>query len=275
MSSIRSIAPRLFFSALVISLIGLMITGTGRSQNDSKANSEHQDAAVPFLGRDMWTQTQQKEKSERPTYEQAEATEFIEKNLRQTVESSQMRETELPGRNAEGLRDQVRKTGKDAGLYTIGEIAEVPGHPSEPPGTVITKESDAVVIGSLTEKHSLLTDHEKDVFTEYQISVSEVLKNDRGIQLPRTIYFVRPGGSISFEGHLIYHTFGEMKPLKTGRQYLLFLKRIPGLDDAFEGASFTMDAGALRACDGVEEFPEGVSFPEARKNILAAVEEGK
>ncbi|MGH9764500.1 MAG: hypothetical protein ACREDR_33340 [Blastocatellia bacterium] len=250
MSSIRSIALRVFFSALVISVIALMITRTGKSQDN---------------------------KRERQTVRPVEATPYAEKNSRQTVESSHMPEPNSRGANRESLLDQVRKSGEDVGMLSYPMPAEVPGHPSDPPGSLMTKESDLVVVGTVTEKHSLLTDHQTDVFTEHQIVVGEVLKNDAvyPVEPGSTIYFARTGGSISFEGHLISHMYrGGVKPIEKGANYLLFLKRFPDLSDSYQGRAFLVEDGGLKACDGLKEFDENFPLSEARKNILVAAKTG-
>ncbi|MGH9763923.1 MAG: hypothetical protein ACREDR_32420 [Blastocatellia bacterium] len=89
MSNLRSIAQRVFLSALVISVIALMITRTGRSQGNKK------------------------ETQARQTPEQMEATPFVEKNPRQTVESSHMSEFDPGVGEPRSSVDQVRRTGQD------------------------------------------------------------------------------------------------------------------------------------------------------------------
>ncbi|MGH9827951.1 MAG: hypothetical protein ACREDR_32425 [Blastocatellia bacterium] len=134
-----------------------------------------------------------------------------------------------------------------------------------------------MLVGTVEDKHSFLTDHETDVFTEHQISVSEVLKSDlqNPVEPGSTVYAVEAGGSISFEGHLIFHTYyGGVKPLQKGQNYLLFLKRFPDLTDAYKGRAFLVEDGKLTACDWLKEFDEGFPLSEARKNITAAAKAG-
>jgi len=253
MLDLRAIAPRIFLPAVIFLLAGLLITRTGRSQEEKK------------------------EKGTRQSIEQMEATPFAEKNQRQAMEASRMPEVEMAGRHQATLPDQVRRTGKDAGVYSYPMPAEVPGHPSDPPGSLITQESDIVIVGTVTGKQSFLTEHQTDVFTEYSVTVSEVLKNDaeNSAQPMSTLYFARAGGSISFEGHLIYHTFGGgVRPLQIGATCLLFLKHLPDMSDAYRGRAFLIENGALKACDGLKEFDEGFPLSEARKNIVAAAKPG-
>jgi hypothetical protein len=253
MSDVRSIASRVPLSTVILLVVGLLAAQTGRSH-----------------------QIEQK-KGERQSVEQMEATPFTEKNARQAIEGSQMPETRMGSGQQRTLPELVRETGKDAGLSTYPMPAEIPGHPSDPPGTLITQESDIVVIGTVTEKQSFLTEHQTDVFTEHALTVSEVLKNDAGhsVQPGSTVYVARTGGSISFEGHLIYHMIGgRVKPLKVGATYLLFLKRLSDLSDSYTGRAFQVENYGLEAWDGLKEFDDGFPLSEARKNIIVAAKAG-
>ncbi|MEK6301190.1 MAG: hypothetical protein AABO41_10750 [Acidobacteriota bacterium] len=89
--------------------------------------------------------------------------------------------------------------------------------------------ADAVVIGRVKSSSSQMTESEDFVFTDYEVTVDEVLKDyasDRII--PRTeIVVTRPGGRIQIEGKVVETVDVSFKPLIEGGRHLLFLHRIP------------------------------------------------
>lgn len=89
--------------------------------------------------------------------------------------------------------------------------------------------ADAVVIGGLAEKSSQLTDDGEFVFTDYDLSIEDVLKDNvfshlmPGVNLTLT----QPGGRVLLNGRLIEAVDASFQPLLVGHRYLLFLKFIP------------------------------------------------
>ena len=90
-------------------------------------------------------------------------------------------------------------------------------------------DADAVVIGRVKDKSSQMTESEDFVFTDYEVTVDEVLKDytaDRII--PQTeIVVTRPGGRIQIGGRIVEAVDVCFKPLSEEKRYLLFLHRIP------------------------------------------------
>jgi hypothetical protein len=107
--------------------------------------------------------------------------------------------------------------------------------PNEPPFDLhrvlqeMAAVSSAVFIGTVTKKTSQLTEDENYVFTDYEISVEPVLKDDSANPIGKEgrITFTRPGGTVSLDGHLIWAVDDDFLPLRQGLEYLLFLKSIP------------------------------------------------
>lgn len=89
--------------------------------------------------------------------------------------------------------------------------------------------SDAVVIATVTAKQSQLTTDEKYVFTDYEVTVKEVLKDNTAshVSASDTLTVTRPGGKVLLGDRLITVVDEGVKPLKVGDEYLLFLKFIP------------------------------------------------
>ena len=107
--------------------------------------------------------------------------------------------------------------------------------PNEPPfdlHNVLQKmamDSSAVIVGTVEKKASQLTEDENYVFTDYEIAVEHVLKDDNSnpIRKQGRITLSRSGGSVLLDGHLIWATDDDFLPLQQGLKYLLFLKSIP------------------------------------------------
>lgn len=88
--------------------------------------------------------------------------------------------------------------------------------------------SDAVIIGNVKSKSSQLTEDGTNIFTEYEVTIEEVLKNNAGTLEPHnTVTVVRGGGAVSVNGHIIRVTYAASLPLKVQGRYLLFLSYIP------------------------------------------------
>ncbi|HKS26309.1 MAG TPA: hypothetical protein VJS44_00755 [Pyrinomonadaceae bacterium] len=89
-------------------------------------------------------------------------------------------------------------------------------------------QSDAVIVGVVSEATAELTEDESSVYSEFTIDINEVLKNDnQGPLSPNTSIIVdRPGGRVKYgTGHIsLFWLQGFGMPRK-GRQYVLFIKR--------------------------------------------------
>lgn len=89
-----------------------------------------------------------------------------------------------------------------------------------------TSESDVVVVGEVQGRQSYLSNDKSGVYTEFSVSVSEVLKGDPAqINQGVTITASRAGGVVRYpDGHKrLYLVSGGGLPLDGG-QYVLFLK---------------------------------------------------
>lgn len=90
-----------------------------------------------------------------------------------------------------------------------------------------TDESDLIVVGEVHDRQSYLSNDKSGVYTEFSISISEVLKGDSAlISQGHTITASRAGGVVQYRGghKRLYLVSGEGLPLDGG-QYVLFLKR--------------------------------------------------
>jgi hypothetical protein len=106
--------------------------------------------------------------------------------------------------------------------------------------------ADAVVVGTVTNKSSQLTEDEDYVFTDYEMSVGEVLKDNPAapIRTNNRITVTRPGGTILLNGRVVEAIDEAFQPLRKKGQYLVFLRFIPstgGYQALNSKASFQID----------------------------------
>ena len=94
----------------------------------------------------------------------------------------------------------------------------------------VAANSDLVVIATPLSKTSQLTEDASFVFTDYDLSVDEVLKNNTLVQPHSVITVTRPGGKILLEGRVISARDRSFKSLRAGGHYLLFLRYLPTTD---------------------------------------------
>lgn len=89
--------------------------------------------------------------------------------------------------------------------------------------------ADAIVIGVVTDKSSQLTEEGDFVFTDYEVSIEDVVKDNVFAHLMPNISvtLTRPGGKVQLRGHIIEAEDASFKPLVIGGRYTLFLKFIP------------------------------------------------
>ncbi len=127
----------------------------------------------------------------------------------------------------------------------------------------LTRASDAVVRGRVTSKVSQITEDDAFIFTDYDITVTEVLKNNAitPIEMGSTITVTRPGGKVLVNGIIVKATDKSSEALSSnGNDVVLFLQFIPetGAYRATQDTgSFELDDSSLRPLTK-SQFPPGV-----------------
>lgn len=123
--------------------------------------------------------------------------------------------------------------------------------------------SDAVIRGIVINRASYITEDEGFILTDYDILVSEVLKDNMtdSIPLGARITFVNPGGKVVLDGIIVSASDDAFSPLPRGnKDVVLFMKFISesGSYKATRlGGSFELEGSSLRPLTK-ERFPEGV-----------------
>jgi hypothetical protein len=89
--------------------------------------------------------------------------------------------------------------------------------------------TDAVIIGVVKSKSSNLIETGTFVFTDYEITVEEILKNNdlAPIRQGGEITVPRLGGKVVLRGHVVQAVDEGMAPLAIGERYLFYLKYEP------------------------------------------------
>jgi hypothetical protein len=92
----------------------------------------------------------------------------------------------------------------------------------------IAEKSNLVVIATVSEQKSFLTAEGTFVFTDYSMTVDQVIKNNlpRPISVSSQLIVTRPGGTIRLNGHVVHAVDESLDPFQLGKRYLLFLEYI-------------------------------------------------
>lgn len=90
-------------------------------------------------------------------------------------------------------------------------------------------DSDAILVGEVKGKSAQLTEYGEFAFTDYEVVVEDILKNNNAapLQPANNIIVTRPGGLIELNGKVIRAIDESFKPFEVGESVLLFLKFIP------------------------------------------------
>ena len=132
------------------------------------------------------------------------------------------------------LRDLDQSSGSASKGFTIlPGTPELSVRPSDSASGEMVRDlaarADAVVLGLVTDKVSQLTEDGDFIFTDYQLTVEQVLKNNEagGLRPQSIITVTRPGGKVLLDGQVIEIRDRSFKSFALGGRYLLFLKRVP------------------------------------------------
>lgn len=128
----------------------------------------------------------------------------------------------------------------------------------------ISCKADAVVVGTVTGKSTQITEEGTFTFTEYQFSVSEILKNNylHAININDELTIIRGGGALRIDGKLITAIDYSEFPLEKNGKYLLYLNFIPetnsyrSLEPTIADTSFRFSRRQVKQVSGFP-FPFG------------------
>lgn len=179
----------------------------------------------------------------------------------------------------EKLTDLIKQKGDNSNELSITIMPGMPelslsGQVSTPEAFLknLAAESDAIVVGSITDKSSQLTENGTFIFTDYDVVVEDVLKNSNAnnIQPHSNIVVTRPGGRILLQGRPITARDKNFKPFVIGGRYLLFLKYIPATN-AYHAVS---DKGSFEIVNSrVELLTEAPDAMQVNKDAASFIDD--
>lgn len=119
----------------------------------------------------------------------------------------------------------------------------------------ITCAAEAIIVGTIKSSVSQITAGEDFLFTDYELVVEEVIKNNtpRVIDQESDVSITRPGGAVLINNKRITAIDESFLPLRKGKRYLLFLRYLPETE-SFEsiesGESYEVNKSDLRLLKG-------------------------
>lgn len=142
----------------------------------------------------------------------------------------------------------------------------------------LVRTSDAVIHGRATRRISQITEDDSFVFTDYDVVLTEVLKDnsDKPLTITSTVTVTRPGGKIVVNGIIVKAYDRGFEPLPLDRPVLLFLRYIPetgAYRSTRDAGTFEVDGSSIRPLAKAAYPPgvlrDGVSSLQAVRAISA------
>ena len=142
----------------------------------------------------------------------------------------------------------------------------------------LTCRASAVVMGTVISKTSQLIDEGTFTFTDYELNVTEILKNNptAPIEPNGRLTYTSPGGAVELNGRTIGAVDYHSEPLQVGEQYLLYVNFIPdtgsykGFSDAVNGDTFALRDGVITQLSK-KALPLGTKRTTEATGFMAAV----
>jgi hypothetical protein len=194
---------------------------------------------------------------------------------------------QLKGRKrGQSLRQHIRIEELPAGVEPLPFSWHIWGRVPALP----VEQSNAVVLGKVTDRHAVLTDDKLGIYSEFTIKISEIFKDDlSGFFIDQVITASRPGGAVRFpSGKTQKYTVSLLGYPQQDKVYVLFLKR----DEVGDYSIFTgyeVNGSLVQPLDGRRNLSKnepdlqfgiyrGVSlesFRNALQKAIQQVEEGR
>jgi len=150
------------------------------------------------------------------------------------------------------------------------------GKPSDPRGIPVSI-STAVVVGTVLSGKCFVTKDHTFVYTDYQVKVDQVLKQDAGANLPvgGELVAAREGGAVHFpSGHVTNFLTARHGLPEVGSQYILFLWRsLPSLPEyeIILDAGYQIRSGRVYPLDDLNSPYAGVDLTVFMDEVQRAI----
>jgi hypothetical protein len=162
-------------------------------------------------------------------------------------------------RHSRGKRNNLRfANSKDSERFRITERAESswggPPFDVPPESALPASESEAVVIGEVTDAKAYLSEDKTNIYSEFTVNINEVLKdNSSALLTPGTsIDAERYGGAVRFPSGKVIKRGANGKPFpRVGRRYLFFLNYNNEGQDFSIITAYELRAGRVFPLDGL------------------------
>ena len=156
----------------------------------------------------------------------------------------------LPPQPRSTLSGQIARSGHQYSPPVVGgEVTdESPAELALP-----TYDSDAVIVGTITSAAAYLSEDKTNVYSEFALQVSQVLKSPpSGLDPEVALLILRPGGGVRFpSGNVKYFLVSGRGLPHVNKRYLLFLK-YDSLDQSFYIVTgYELSGGKVRPLDSV------------------------
>lgn len=118
----------------------------------------------------------------------------------------------------------------------------------------LAAEKDTVLIGGIIDAHAHLNSTKQHVYTEYQVRVEQVLKNEGdGLSTGKEIVASRWGGEIQFlDGEVRQYWVRKLGMPEIGRRYLFFLERQKDGGDFYIWTAFRFNSDSITVIDDLD-----------------------
>jgi len=177
----------------------------------------------------------------------------------------------------QNLREAARESTGD--LYVTAEVGYKFVVINPPPLPVLLNrmacDADAVVVGTIKSKASQLTEDEAFIFTEHQMTVEEVLKDNAAAPIRKgsNIKVARMGGTVRLDDKNVTYLHKEFKPLTVANRYLLFLQFVSDKNSytasESQGSFLLLGNEAITLTE--EQLPESLAREKNATSLITGV----
>lgn len=161
---------------------------------------------------------------------------------------------QLKGRKrGQSLRQRIKieelKAGVEPLPFSWNIWARMPALPVE--------QSNAVVLGKVTDRRAVLMDDKLGIYSEFSIKVSEIFEDDlNGFFIDQVITASRVGGAVRYSsGKIQKYTVSRLNYPQNEKEYVLFLKR-DELGDYSILTGYEVNGNVVQPLDGRRNLPK-------------------
>ena len=154
-------------------------------------------------------------------------------------------------------RQSLRQRIRIEELPAAVEPLPFPAHARVHMPALPVEQSNAVILGKVTERRAVLTDDKLGIYSEFSISVSEIFKDDLSLFfIGQVITAFRPGGAVRFpSGRIQQYTVSRQGYPQQDKVYVLFLKRDEEGDYSIQ-TGYEVNGKVVQPLDGKRDLPK-------------------